>query len=102
MWCELCSITNYKGRNSSDAQPTASLPDELNTFYTRFEMSNTVPTVRLAEEQDNCNPSLTTADVRRSFKRVVTKKVTKARWHSRPCPMRVCQTVSRDGSGRDC
>ena len=32
MWCGLRSITDYKGRNSSDARPASSLPDELNTF----------------------------------------------------------------------
>ncbi|KAJ8357469.1 hypothetical protein SKAU_G00202630 [Synaphobranchus kaupii] len=61
-WCGLRSITDYKGRKSSDAQPAASLPHELNTFYARFEASNTIPIVRLAEDQDDCTLSLSTAD----------------------------------------
>lgn len=81
MWCGLRSITDYKGRNSRDAQPTASLPDEFNTLYTRFEATNTIPTVRLAVDQDDCCLSLTTAGVRRAFKR----------WHSRLPP----QSASR-------
>ncbi|KAG5840950.1 hypothetical protein ANANG_G00194350 [Anguilla anguilla] len=76
MWCGLRSITDYKGRNSSDAQPAASLPDELNTFYARFEASNTIPTVRLDEDQDDCTLSLSTADVRTAFKRVNPRKFT--------------------------
>jgi len=62
MWSALRAITDYKGRNSSDAQPTASLPDELNTFYAWFEVSNTTPTARLAEDQDDCSLSLTMAE----------------------------------------
>ncbi|KAJ8369561.1 hypothetical protein SKAU_G00095890 [Synaphobranchus kaupii] len=74
MWCVLRSITDYKGRNSSDAQPAVSLPDELNTFYVRFEASNTIPIARLAEEQDDCTLSLCMADMRRAFKRVNPRK----------------------------
>jgi len=74
MWCGLRAITDYKGRNSSDAQPIASHPDELNTFYARFELSNTIPTVRLAEYQDNCTLSLTTAYARRALQRINPQK----------------------------
>jgi len=42
MWFGLRAITDYKGRSSSDVQPAASLPDELNTFYARFEVSRQV------------------------------------------------------------
>ncbi|KAM4603300.1 GTPase IMAP family member 8-like [Polymixia lowei] len=62
VWRGLCAITDYKGRNSSNAQSAASLPDELNTFYARFEASNTIPPVRLAEDQDNCTLTLTMTD----------------------------------------
>jgi len=46
-----------KGEIADDAQAAASLPDELNTFYAPFEVSNTIPTARLAEEQDHCTLS---------------------------------------------
>jgi len=62
------------GSNSSDAQPVASLPDELNTFYALFEVSNTTPTARLAEDQADCTPSLTMVDVRRALKRINPRK----------------------------
>ena len=68
MWGGLRHITEYKKRNSNDARPAASLPDELNTFYARFEATNTTPSVRLAEDQDDYTLSLTMADVRRDLK----------------------------------
>ena len=49
MWGELRHITGHKGRNSSDDQPAASLPDDLNTFYARFEATNPLPSARLAD-----------------------------------------------------
>lgn len=55
-------ITDYKGKNSSDAQPVAFLPNELpSELYTQFEASNTTPTLRKAENQDDCTRSLTRA-----------------------------------------
>jgi len=59
MWFGLQAITDYKGRNSSYAQPVTFLFDELNTFYARFEVINNLPTARVAEDQDDC--TLTTA-----------------------------------------
>jgi len=50
------------------------LPDELNTFYAGFEVSNTILTARLAEDQEDCTLSLSTADVRRALKRVNPRK----------------------------
>src|SRR4029434_5832817 len=50
MWGGLRHITGYKGRNSNADQPAASLPDDLNTFYGRFEATNPLPSAsRLAE-----------------------------------------------------
>ena len=82
------SIVDYKGRNRSDAWLAASLSDELNTFW--FEVSNTIPMATLAEDQDDCILSLSAADVRRAFKSK-RSEVTRARWHSRPCPQSVPQ-----------
>ncbi len=54
----------------------ASLPDELNTFYARFEADNTAHTesapVAAAEEVSPL--SLSVVDVTRSFKRVNIRK----------------------------
>jgi len=55
MWRGLRAINRP---NSSDAQPAASLPDELNAFYAQLEVSNNIPTARLAEDQDNSTLSL--------------------------------------------
>src|SRR4029434_9647643 len=74
MWGGLRHITGYKGRNSSDDQPAASLPDDLNTFYGRFEATNPLPSARLAEDRDDCTLSLTVADVRRELQRVNPRK----------------------------
>jgi len=74
MWCGLRVITDYKVRKSSDAQPAATPPNELKTFYARFEGSNTIPTARKDEDQDDCTLSLTTADVRRALKRINPRK----------------------------
>jgi len=46
----------------------------LNTFYAWFEVSNTFPTMRLAEDKDDGTVSLTMADVRRALKRINPRK----------------------------
>ena len=86
MWGGLRHITGYKGRNSSDDQPAASLPDDLNTFYARFEATNTLPSARLAEDQDDYTPSLTVAHVRRELQRM-------SGWSSRPHPQGVRRPI---------
>src|SRR4029434_5710435 len=74
----LSDITGYKGRNSSDDQPAASLPDDLKTFYARFEATNPLPSARLAEDRDTCTLSLTVADVRRELQRVNPHKTSRS------------------------
>ncbi len=58
--------------------PSASLPDELNTFYARFEADNTAHTENApapAAAAEEVSPlSLSVADVTRSFKRVNIRK----------------------------
>ena len=49
-------------------------PDELNTFYARFEESNTFPAGRLPEDQDGDSLVLSVAEVSRSFKKVNPRK----------------------------
>ncbi len=54
----------------------ASLPDELNTFYARFEAHNTAHTecAPTAAAEEVSPLSLSVADVTRSFKRVNIRK----------------------------
>jgi hypothetical protein len=41
MWQGIQTIMDYKGKPSHELPSDASLPDELNAFYARFEASNT-------------------------------------------------------------
>ncbi|KAI3366893.1 hypothetical protein L3Q82_009536 [Scortum barcoo] len=52
---------------------SASLPDELNTFYARFESTSPAVEVQKAQE-DHCPPVITRADVCRTLKRINTRK----------------------------
>lgn len=47
------SIMNYKGKSSCVAHTNASLQNELNTFYARFEANNTEPAMRTPAAHDN-------------------------------------------------
>ncbi len=44
MWQGINNITGFKGNKTATVNIAASLPDELNTFYARFEADNTVHT----------------------------------------------------------
>ncbi len=72
MWQGINNITGFKGNKPATVYISASLPDELNTFYARFEADNTAHTesapVAAAEEVSAL--SLSVADVTQSFKRV--------------------------------
>ncbi|KAI3352136.1 hypothetical protein L3Q82_020943, partial [Scortum barcoo] len=52
---------------------SASLPDELNTFYARFESTSPAVEVQKAQE-DHCPPVISRADVCRTLKRINTRK----------------------------
>ena len=67
MWTGLRAITDYKEKTSSAVLTSASFPDELNTFYARFE--NTSPAVEVPKAQDSCPLTISRADVCRAFKR---------------------------------
>ena len=54
----------------------ASLPDELNAFYARFEASNTEVCMRAPAVPDDCVITLSVADVRKTFKQVNIHKAT--------------------------
>ncbi len=71
--CGRASTTSQvlKGINQPTVNIAASLPDELNTFYARFEAHNTAHTeCALTAAAEEVSPlSLSVADVTRSFKR---------------------------------
>ncbi len=72
MWQGINNITDFKGNKPATVNIAASLPDELNLFYARFEAHNTAHTesapAAVAEEVSAI--SISVADVTRSFKRV--------------------------------
>ena len=64
MWQGLQNIRDYNGEPSRELPSDASLPDELNTFYARFETSNIEPCMRAPAVLDDCVIMLSVADVR--------------------------------------
>ncbi|KAI3375634.1 hypothetical protein L3Q82_003953 [Scortum barcoo] len=69
MWAGLKTLTDYKKKISSAEVMSASLPDELNTFYARFESTSPAVEVQKAQE-DHCPPVMSRADVCRTLKRI--------------------------------
>ncbi len=76
MWQGINHITGFKGNKPATVNIAASLPDELNTFYARFEADNTAHTERAhtAAAEEVSPLTLSVADVTRSFKRVNIRK----------------------------
>ncbi len=76
MWQGINNITGFKGSKPATVNIAASLPDELNTFYARFEADNTTHTESAAAAAaEEVSPlTLSVADVTRSFKRVNIRK----------------------------
>ncbi len=76
MWQGINNITGFKGNKRATVNIAASLPDELNTFYARFEADNTAHTESAsAAAAEEVSPlTLSVADVTRSFKRVNIRK----------------------------
>ena len=70
MWQGLQTIANYKGKSSRELPSDASLPDEPNAFYARFEASNTEACMRAPAVPDDCVITLSVADVSKTFKKV--------------------------------
>ncbi len=72
MWQGINNITDFKGNKPATVNIAASLPDELNHFYARFEAHKTAHTesapAAVAEEVSAI--SISVADVTWSFKRV--------------------------------
>ncbi len=72
MWQGINNITGFKGNKPATVNIAASLPDELNPFYYRFEADNTAHTesASAAAAEEVCPLSLSVVYVTRSFKRV--------------------------------
>ncbi len=76
MWQGINNITGFKGNKPATVNIAASLPDELNTFYARFEADTIAHTESApAAAAEEISPlSLSVAEVTRSFKRVNIRK----------------------------
>jgi hypothetical protein len=77
MWKGLHTITDFKETSSCTADTSVSLPDELNSSYARFEVSQTSLLERTySEDADNTASALviTEEDVRVVFKRINIRK----------------------------
>ncbi len=76
MWQGINNITGFKGNKPATVNIASSLPDELNTFYARFEADNTAHTESAAAAAaEEVSPlTLSVADVTRSFKWVNIRK----------------------------
>ncbi len=75
MWQGINNITGFKGNKPATVNIAASLPDELNTFYARFEADTTTHTESAHTTAAEVSPlTLSVADVTRSFKRVNIRK----------------------------
>ncbi len=72
MWQGINNITDCKGNKPATVNIAASLPDELNNFYARFEAHNPAHTesAQAAVAEEASAISISVADVTRSFKRV--------------------------------
>ncbi len=95
MWQGINNITGFKGNKPAIVNIAASLPDELNTVYARFEAENTAHTesapAAAAEEVSPlslsvCNPILQTDEHSQSCG---------SGWHPRPCAQSMRIPTSR-------
>ena len=67
-------ITDYKGKPRLKLPSDASIPDELNAFYARFEASNTEACMSAPAVLADCGITLSVADVSKPFKQVNIQK----------------------------
>uniref|UniRef100_A0A669B6E2 Reverse transcriptase domain-containing protein n=1 Tax=Oreochromis niloticus TaxID=8128 RepID=A0A669B6E2_ORENI len=70
LWNGLRCITDYKKVNTVSVQPTASLADELNNFYARFDADNREQILYPQEDSEAATLTLKTEAVRWTFKKV--------------------------------
>ncbi len=76
MWQGINNITGFKGNKPATVNIASSLPDELNTFYARFEAHNTAHTesAHTTAAEEGSALSISVADVTWSFRRVNIRK----------------------------
>ncbi|KAI4885725.1 hypothetical protein NFI96_026178, partial [Prochilodus magdalenae] len=74
LWQGLNTITDFRRETPSVDHISAALPDELNTFYARFEVNHTVHPERAPATADSAPHSVSVADVCKAFKRVNIRK----------------------------
>ena len=70
MWQGLQAVTEYEGKHSRELPSDTSIPDELNYFYARFEVSNTETCMRSSVVPNDCVITLSVANVSKTFKQV--------------------------------
>jgi hypothetical protein len=70
MWQGLQTITDYIGKPRRELPSDASLPDELNAYYTLFKASNTEACTRAPAVLDDCVIMLSVANVNKTFRQV--------------------------------
>ncbi|KAI3371224.1 hypothetical protein L3Q82_023533, partial [Scortum barcoo] len=73
---------------------SASLPDELNTFYAHFESTSPAVEVQKAQE-DHCPPVISRADVCRTLKRINTRKAPGPDGIPRPSSQALTSTIMK-------
>ena len=74
LWQGLNTITDFRRETPSVDHISAALPDQLNTFYARFEVNHTVLPERAPATADSAPHSVSVADVCKAFKRVNSRK----------------------------
>ena len=74
MWQGIQAITDYKPTNTSPQTGEASLPDELNSFYARFDRDNQEAAIKAVLTTDNQPLTLSSTDVCAALSRTNARK----------------------------
>ncbi|XP_076744904.1 uncharacterized protein LOC143420651 [Maylandia zebra] len=75
MWQGLNTITDFRGKTSTP-QTTASLCEDLNVFYARFDAANTMRPDSVRTADDVSAHTVSEEDVRKCFRKVNARKAT--------------------------
>uniref|UniRef100_A0A3B4TE14 Reverse transcriptase domain-containing protein n=1 Tax=Seriola dumerili TaxID=41447 RepID=A0A3B4TE14_SERDU len=74
MWQGIQAITDYKSTNTSPTSSDASFPDELNSFYARFERDNQEPAIKAVLTTEHHPLILSPTDVYAALSKVNARK----------------------------
>ncbi len=74
MWTGIHVLTDYKSANSIPPNSNATLPDELNNFYARFDHGNTEPPIKAVLTPYNLPLTLSTSDMCATLRKVNSHK----------------------------